>query len=134
MNFDCVGRNEKGERYMKYHYPFTIVEMIQLLERWILVQSFAYYELNENIASDFDYDANARQLAELKKEHPDEFERSRYYDIFHDYCTDVDGAHYTSGFDLLERLRKKDKHLYRYIHMDAALALDQKQKRMEGEE
>ena len=126
MNFNPVGRNEKGERYMKFHIPFTVVEKIQLLERWLLVQSFAYYELNENIASDFKYDANARELAELKKEYPEEFERSRYYDIFHDYCSDVDGAHYTSGFDLLARVKKLDEQLYRFIWMDAVNALDQK--------
>lgn len=129
MNFSCVGRNSEGERYMKFHQPFNVVEKIQLLQRWILVQSFAYYELNENIASDFQYDANARQLAELKKEHLGEFKRSRYYDIFHDYCTDVDGAHYTSGFDLLERVKKTDDQLYRYIWMDAVNALDQKRRR-----
>ena len=131
MTFNCVGRKQNGEMYMKFHEPFTIVEKIQLLQRSILVNSFAYYELDENILSDFQYDANAMQLAKMKKEHPEEFKRSRYYDYFHDYCTDVDGAHYTSGFDLLERVRQKDKQLYRYLHMDAANALDQKRKRME---
>lgn len=129
MNFDCVGRDSKGRMYMKFNKPYSVVERIQLLQRWILVQSFSYYELNENIASDFQYDANAMQLAELKRECPDEFKRSRYYDIFHDYCTDVDGAHYTSGFDLLERLRKNDERLYRYIWIDAVNALEQKRRR-----
>lgn len=129
MNFSPVGRDEKGERYMKFHIPFNAVEKIQLLQRWILVQSFAYYELNENIASDFTYDDNAQQLAELKKKYPDEFKRSRYYDIFHDYCSEDDGAHYTSGFDLLKRLENFDKQLYRYVWMDAVNALEQKQRR-----
>lgn len=130
MNFDCVGRKTTGEMYMKFKQPFNVVEKIQLLQRWILVQSFAYYELNENIATDFQYDANARQLAELKKEYPEEFKRSRYYNYFHDYCTDVEGAHYTSGFDLLDRVKKEDKELYRHLHIDAALALDLKSKHM----
>ena len=129
MNFDCVGRDSEGRMHMKFNKPFTPVEKIQLLERSILVNSFAYYELNENILSDFQYDANARQLAELKKEYPEDFKKSRYYDYFHDYCSDVEGAHYTSGFDLLERVRKKDNQLYRHLHIDAALALDLKQKR-----
>ena len=129
MNFDCVGRDSKGRMYMKFQQPFNVIEKIQLLQRWILVQSFAYYELDSNIASDFQYDANAMQLAELIEEYPDEFKRSRYYDIFHDYCTDIDGAHYTSGFDLLERLRKTDERLYRYIWMDAVNALEQKRRR-----
>jgi hypothetical protein len=131
MNFNCVGRDAEGRRIMKYNQPFNVVEKIQLLERWILVQSFAYYVLDGNIASDFQYDANARQLAEFKQEYPEEFKRSRYYDIFQDYCTDVEGAHYTSGFDLLEHVRKSDAQLYQYLHIDAALALDLKQIRME---
>lgn len=133
MNFDPVGVNpETGEYFMKFKEPFSPVIRIQLLQRWILVHSFIYYELNENIATDFQYDANARQLAELKKEHPEEFTKSRYYDIFHDYCSEEDGTVNTSGFDLLERVRKSDDQLYRYIWMDAVNALEQKQKRLGG--
>lgn len=127
MNFDAVGKKSNGEMYMKFHDPFNPVEKIQLLQRWILVQSFAYYELNENIASDFKYDDNAKQLAALKKEYPKEFARSRYYEYFHDYCQD--DIHYTSGFDLLEQVRKNDEYLYRRIWMDAVWALELKQKR-----
>lgn len=126
MNFSPVGFNDKGERYMKFHVPFNIVEKIQLLQRWILVQSFAYYELNNNIASDFDYDANARQLEELCNEYPEEFKRSKYYPYFNDFYDA--GEHATSGFDLIERVRSSDKDLYRRLHMDAALALDLKSK------
>ena len=113
---------------MKFNKPFNPTEKIQLLQRSILVNSFAYYELNENILSDFQYDSNAMQLAELKKEYPEEFERSRYHKYFHDYCQDNE-THYTSGFDLLERVRKKDKQLYRYLHIDAVMALEMKRKR-----
>lgn len=125
MNFDCVGRDSKGQMHMKFHKPFSIVEQIQLLERSILVNSFAYYELNENILSDFQYDANATRLSELKRDHPEEFKRSKYYDYFYDYYQDSD-VHYTSGFDLIERVRKADEDLYRRIWMDAAWALDLK--------
>ena len=130
MTFDCVGRDSKGQMYMKFHKPFSIIEQIQLLERSILVNSFAYYELNENILSDFQYDANAIQLSELKREYPEEFKRSKYYDYFYDYCQDS-YVHYTSGFDLIERVRKADEDLYRRIWMDAALALDLKNRRQE---
>ena len=116
---------------MTFKDSFTPLEKIQLLQRSILVNSFAYYELNENILSDFQYDANARQLAELKKEYPDEHNKSRYYEYFYDYCSDVEGAHYTSGFDLLQRVRKQDPALHRYLHMDAICALDLKEKRKE---
>lgn len=125
MNFHPVGRDENGERYMKFHKPFNIVEKIQLLQRWILVQSFAYYELNENIASDFKYDENALQLTSLMREYPEEARRSRYHEYFKDYSSSGDeDTHYTSAFDLIERVRKTDYRLYRYLHMDAAMALE----------
>lgn len=132
MTFNCVGKNEKGELYMKFHTPFTPLEKIQLLQRSILVNSFAYYELDSNILSDFQYDDNAKQLAEFKKEYPEEFERSRYHEYFYDYCSEDDNAHYTSGFDLLDRVRRKNPKLHRYLHLDAAMALDLKAKYGEG--
>lgn len=128
MKFNPVGITKDGDYYMRFRNPFNVVDKIQLLQRWILVQSFAYYELNENIATDFQYDANALQLCELMKNYPEESKRSRYYEYFKDYCTSEDDIHYTSGFDLLDRVRKLDENLYRYIHMDAAKALDLKQK------
>jgi hypothetical protein len=126
MNFDAVGRKTNGEMYMKFNTPFNAVEKIQLLQRSILVNSFAYYELDDNILSDFQYDANARQLADLKKEHPEEYKRSRYYEYFKDFCSEDDETHYTSGFDLIEKVRRSEPELYRYLRMDAALALDLK--------
>ena len=107
---------------MKYNKPFSFAERIQLLERSILVNSFAYYILDDNILSDFQYDDNAKELAELKKEHPEDFKRSRYYEYFKDYCNDEDMV-YTSGFDLLEKVRKADYDLYSRLHEDASMAL-----------
>lgn len=128
MNFDPVGVDRNGDYYMKFRKPFNIVEKIQLLQRWILVQSFAYYVLDSNIANDFKYDDNAKQLVELMKNHPEEAKRSRYSEYFYDYCPTEENVHYTSGFDLLERVRKTDADLYRKLHMDAAKALDFKAK------
>lgn len=128
MNFSPVGRDKNGEMYMKFRYPFNIVERIQLLQRSILVNSFAYYELDSNLLSDFQYDENAKQLAEFKRDYPDEFKRSRYFEYFKDYCSEDDNAHYTSGFDLLERVRRADNDLYRRIWMDAVWALELKDK------
>ena len=68
MNFNCVGRDTKGNRYMRFRIPYNVVEKIQLLQRSILVNSFAYYELNQNILTDFQYDANAMQLEELLRD------------------------------------------------------------------
>ena len=129
MTFSCVGKDSKGQYYMKFDKPFNVVERIQLLQRSILVNSVAYYELDSNILSDFQYDTNAQQLVNLIREYPEEFKRSRYYPYFHDYCTDDDNVHFTSGFDLMERVRAKDPELYRYLRMDAIMALDLKSRR-----
>lgn len=128
MNFDCVGNKTNGEYYMKFNKPFTPLEKIQLLQRSILVNSFCYYELDSNLLTDFQYDTNAKQLEELARAHPDDFRRSRYYEYFHDFCSDDETTHATSGFDLIERVRKHDAGLYRYLRLDSIWALETKEK------
>lgn len=94
---------------------FTDLEKIQLLERSILVNSYAYYEMNENILSDFQYDANTRQLLELKKTNPNAYKKSRYYKYF-------DNFESGTGFDLTGRI-KKDTELFEQVSRDANMAL-----------
>lgn len=107
---------------MIFKDEFSIRDRIQLLQRWILVQSYAYYNLDMNIASDFDYDANCNQLFALKAEHPNEWKASRYANIFRKFMPGC-----TSGFELVDRTKKADKQLYRDIHVNAKLALYQKE-------
>lgn len=95
--------------------PFTDKEKIQLLQRSILVNSYAYYELNENILSDYQYDMNTRQLLELKKSNPEAYQKSRYRKYFNDFESGT-------GFDLTDRLRSNRK-LYQNVARDAHLAL-----------
>ena len=95
--------------------PFTDKEKIQLLQRSILVNSYAYYELNENILSDYQYDMNTRQLLELRKANPEAYRKSRYFKYFNDFESGT-------GFDLTDRLRTSRK-LYQNVVRDAHLAL-----------
>lgn len=108
---------------------FTIKERIELLERSILVNSYAYYELDENILPDYMYDANTVQLEQFIKQFPQEFLKSRYYKYFYDFCSDEDGTHNSTGFDLISRL-SKNKKLYKIISHDAHLALKYKKEKM----
>ena len=94
---------------------FTDKQKIQLLQRSILVNSYAYYELNENILSDFQYDANTRQLLELKETAPEAYRKSRYHKYF-------DNFESGTGFDLTSRL-KGNCQLYQQVARDAHLAL-----------
>ena len=109
---------------MNFSKPFTDKEKIQLLQRSILVNSFAYYELNTNILSDYKYDMNTKQLLDLKESAPEVYRKSRYHRYF-------DNFESGTGFDLVGRLRH-NRNLYRKIEMDARLAIALK-KEHEGE-
>lgn len=106
---------------MNFSKPFTDKEKIQLLQRSILVNSYAYYELNENILSDYEYDMNTRQLLDLKNSAPDVYQKSRYRKYFDDFESGT-------GFDLTSRLRR-NRELYQKIARDAHLALRLKKER-----
>lgn len=103
---------------MTFNKFFTPKEKMELLERWILVMSYVYYELNDNIASDFSYDNNANQLFSLMEEYPDEFKQTRYYPFLVNYEVGC-----TSGFELISNVYKNDPDLYNRIAADAKLAL-----------
>lgn len=105
---------------MIFSKDFTDKEKVQLLQRSILVNSYAYYELNENILSDRDYDMNARQLLELKKSNPEAYSKSKYRRIF-------DNFESGTGFDLTSRLRRD---MRKRIARDAELALKLKKERL----
>ena len=100
---------------MTFKDHFTDKEKIQLLQRSILVNSYAYYELNENILSDYQYDKNTRQLLALKESNPEAYRKSRYNRYF-------DNFESGTGFDLTSRVQKNRK-LYQNIARDAYLAL-----------
>ena len=117
---------------MTFPENFTPLDQIQLLQRSILVNSFAYYELNSNVLTDHQYDANARQLVSLIRAYPDEAKKSRYRSYFQDFCPAGDDAHYVSGFDLLQKVNKKDPELYRHIWIDALMALENKSRNLQS--
>lgn len=51
--------------------PYITAETkIRMLQRWILVHSYIYYEKDSNIVSDFVYDKNTQQLLKLMKKNP----------------------------------------------------------------
>lgn len=109
-------------RAMNFSKPFTDKEKIQLLQRSILVNSYAYYELDQNILSDYQYDMNARQLIQLKESNPEAYRKSRYYRYFDNF----EGG---TGFDLTSRVRRANRKLFKNIARDAQLALDLKKER-----
>lgn len=64
---------------------FTILELINRRERQLLVHSFLYYQLNENIISDADFDLWSKELAQAIVEHPEIFKQTAYYEGFREF-------------------------------------------------
>lgn len=59
----------------------------------LLVHSFLYYQMNENIISDPTFDRWSKELADLIKDYPEEFKESHNYEGFKTF----DGS---TGYDL----------------------------------
>lgn len=100
---------------------FSPLERIQALQRWVLVMCEAYYELNENIVSDYDYDMNCNDLFKLMDEHPHAASESRYAVIFKTFLPGC-----TSGFELVRSLQVENPELYSRVVSDAQMALSRK--------
>lgn len=87
----------------------TIQEYIDFLQRFILVHSYIYYELNNNVISDKFYDAKSKELVKYKNDYPDLWKSSMYYEQFKD---DYNG---TTGFTLFYDLTKSEQEKIRRI-------------------
>lgn len=90
---------------MKFSNPYLEkVDKIELIQRWILVHSFLYYELSTSIVSDKNFDKNCKQLIAFKNRFKNSFKRSRYYYVFKNF----DG---NTGFDLYSKLNDYHKEI-----------------------
>lgn len=74
------------------------------LQRFIIVHSVIYYELNDNAISDQVYDAKAKELVELKNRHPELWKETEYYKQFGDDYNGSTG--FTLFYDLDEHQRE----------------------------
>ena len=76
------------------------ITCINFLQRKIILNAIAYYELDSPKLSDREYDELSRQLAELQKDI--DIQQTQYGYVMYDF----DG---TTGFDLYHRLNLSDK-------------------------
>lgn len=76
------------------------ITCVDFLQRKIILNAIAYYQLNTSRLSDKAYDELSRQLVELQKDV--DIKDTQYGYAFYDF----DG---TTGFDLYSRLSEKDK-------------------------
>lgn len=87
----------------------TPQEYIDWLQRYIIIHSYIYYELNNNAISDRTYDAKSKELTRLKNEYPDLWKTSEYYKQFGD---EYNGA---TGFTLYHDLDESQKRIIKSI-------------------
>lgn len=80
-----------------------MLKRINALQRKIIVASIAYYEYDERIMSDYDYDVMGQKLKKLMDECPEK-EQSRYWYAFEEWT----GA---TGCFLRSRLNDADREM-----------------------
>lgn len=103
---------------MEFLNPYwNTLTRVEMLQRWILVHSYLYYELDQPIISDSMYDSNSVQLlGYMVKLTKKDLSNSRYFEAFNNY----DGS---SGFDLTSKL---DTMLLELVKRDAYNLLSRK--------
>jgi len=89
------------------------LEWINRRERQLLVHSFLYYQLNENIISDHTFDKWSKELAQAIIDHPETFKQSVYAEGFKNF----DGS---SGYDLPFHLPEIQNAGYRLLKFNTS--------------
>ena len=92
---------------LPYKY-FDIKTKIEYIERRIIIYSIQYYELNQSVISDKDYDKLSKYLCHLINQNQEVFKSTEYYYYLYDFEP-------STGFYIYDRLNKKDKNKLRNI-------------------
>ena len=87
----------------------TDFDRINWLQRFIILHSYIYYHLNDNVISDKLYDSKAKELVRLKNEFPELWKKTEYYKQFGD---DYNGS---TGFTLYNGLDTHQKEIIQSI-------------------
>lgn len=87
----------------------SVQDYIDFLQRFIILHSYIYYELDNNYISDMEYDKKSKEIVQYKNEYPDLWKSSMYYKQFGD---DYNGA---TGFTLYHDLDDEQKKIIRSL-------------------
>lgn len=87
----------------------TTSQYIDYLQRYIILHSYIYYELNSNSISDKKYDEKAKELVKYKNDYPELWKKSMYYNQFGD---EYNGA---TGFTLYHDLDEHQKNIIKSL-------------------
>lgn len=91
-------------------------EMINWLQRFLLVHSILYYDMNANVIDDNYWDKKAKELCKMMDKNIDLAKKSEYWKYYYDF----DGS---TGFDLVERLKEDNKEHFDYLRTIAGHVL-----------
>lgn len=84
------------------------VSIIEFLQRRIIINAIAYYELDNPLWSDREYDKEAKQLEKLMSKYKQESKQTMYWYCMYDFTS-------ATGFDLYGKLNDKDKSFLKAI-------------------
>ena len=87
----------------------TTQQYIDYLQRYIILHSYIYYELNGSSISDKKYDEKAKELVKYKNNYPELWKKSMYYKQFGD---EYNGA---TGFTLYHDLSNHQKKIIKSL-------------------
>ena len=87
----------------------TTQQYIDYLQRYVILHSYIYYELNSNSISDKKYDEKAKELVKYKNDYPELWRNSMYYKQFGD---EYNGA---TGFTLYHDLSNHQKKIIKSL-------------------
>ena len=90
-----------GKNMQSFPRRWNIKTKIEYLQRKIILNSIAYYELNTNKLTDKQYDELSRQLVAMQAEYSNILE-TQYGYVFYDFDD-------STGLDLYHRLKKNNK-------------------------
>lgn len=94
---------------MELKSNLSLQDYINWLQRFIIVHSYIYYELNNNVISDKEYDDKSKELVKYKNDYPNLWSNSEYFEQFGD---DYTGA---TGFTLYHDLNEHQKQIIQSI-------------------
>lgn len=117
--------SSKGYEFDKYIPTkyWSIKTRIEYIQRRILVYSIVYYELNENLITDNEYNIISQQLSKLLTETDiSVVKKTRYYYVFKDFSS-------STGFDLYNKLNTEDK---QYLFELSSMLVNRKGKRYQS--
>lgn len=112
------------KNYIKFKNPYlSNISKVSYLQRMLLIHSYLYYELDNPVITDVEYDNISKQLCMMYNELTDEEKtKTEYFNAFYDF----EGS---TGFYLCDRLDEKQKEVIEIIASHAPQRIEELKKK-----